>query len=186
MRTTSRIAAVLFLSFLAAGHAIAQCPDGKSEVVVVTPSGLSKTICVSDNALPGIETAAENAVLDVVPPPACPCLDLWMGIYSPAVTVVGSPPVLPADLAAWQCGVNHGVITTELVAFIVHVAAFVARHQVDDGGTCVANVHLDEHNIAYQLNVFTDAEQYGNGIIESPQLAACKQILVDRGCNFTQ
>ena len=50
----------------------AECPDGKTEVYIVTPSGKEKIICVSDNAIPGIENAADHSATTIVPA-ACPC-----------------------------------------------------------------------------------------------------------------
>ena len=51
----------LALSMFIASVALAECPEGKSEVILVTPSGKIKTICVPDTALPGIENAAEHS-----------------------------------------------------------------------------------------------------------------------------
>lgn len=46
---------------LSASVVLAECPDGKSEVLLVTPSGKEKLLCVSDNAMDGIENAAEHS-----------------------------------------------------------------------------------------------------------------------------
>ena len=77
-----------------AAHAVsAECPEGKSVVVLMTPSGNVKNICVADAAIPGIENAAENAPLEIAP--ACPCEDLWNGIYDQNTVVTGTPPYCP-------------------------------------------------------------------------------------------
>lgn len=51
---------------------MAQCPDGKSEVQLTTPSGKNKTICISDAAIPGIENAADHSGGTIIPT-TCPC-----------------------------------------------------------------------------------------------------------------
>ena len=53
----------------------AECADGKSEAVLYTPSGNANTVCVSDNALPGIENANDHTVLNVCEEATCPCWD---------------------------------------------------------------------------------------------------------------
>jgi hypothetical protein len=67
------IVIVLALSMFIASVALAECPEGKSEVILVTPSGKIKTICVPETALPGIENAAEHSAGNIVPA-SCPCL----------------------------------------------------------------------------------------------------------------
>ena len=66
MKVITHIVAVSLLPLLVPLQALAECKEGQSEVVVVTPSGISKTICVDDNAIPGIEQAAENSPLELV------------------------------------------------------------------------------------------------------------------------
>jgi len=63
---------VLALSaFFATEVALAECKAGKVEVVIITPSGKEKTICVSENALAGFENAAEHS--ETTFEVACPC-----------------------------------------------------------------------------------------------------------------
>jgi hypothetical protein len=45
----------------------AQCPEGKSPVTMVTPSGKTKILCINDNAVQGIENASDNSSTTVVP-----------------------------------------------------------------------------------------------------------------------
>jgi hypothetical protein len=52
----------------------AECPEGKSEVQLTTPNGRQKAICVPDDALPGIENAAEHSDGTIIPS-SCPCWD---------------------------------------------------------------------------------------------------------------
>jgi len=44
----------------------AQCPAGKSPVTMVTPSGQTRTLCINDNAVQGIDNAADNSSTTVV------------------------------------------------------------------------------------------------------------------------
>ena len=49
------------------GQALAQgfdCGDGKSELILILPNGMEKTICVPDSAVEKIEAATENAPID--------------------------------------------------------------------------------------------------------------------------
>ena len=50
----------------------AECPPNKESLTLITPSGISKTLCVPDQALRGLENAAENSPLVITtPPPRC-------------------------------------------------------------------------------------------------------------------
>lgn len=69
------------------GVAWAECPEGKSEVVLYTPSGNSNLLCVSDNAVPGIENANEHTKIDLCAEVSCPCWD--------AETLENLPDVTP-------------------------------------------------------------------------------------------
>lgn len=54
----------------------AECPEGKVEATMYTPNGNVHTICVSDNALSGIENANEHhTTVEVCPEVTCPCWD---------------------------------------------------------------------------------------------------------------
>ena len=61
-------------SIALAALAFAQCPEGKSEIQLTTPKGIQKTICIPDNALPGVENAAEHSDGTIIPS-SCPCWD---------------------------------------------------------------------------------------------------------------
>jgi hypothetical protein len=52
----------------------AECPEGKSEILIVTPSGRETVICVPDNAIPGLENAADHSSGTIIPA-SCPCWD---------------------------------------------------------------------------------------------------------------
>jgi hypothetical protein len=52
--------------------AFAECPEGKQPVNITTPSGKTKTLCIPDAAVQGIETAAENSGGTIVAA-ECPC-----------------------------------------------------------------------------------------------------------------
>jgi len=68
---------VVTLLLTGVSAAWAECKEGKSEVVLYTPSGNTNTLCVSDNALPGIENANERHKdkLDICEEVTCPCWD---------------------------------------------------------------------------------------------------------------
>lgn len=48
------------------------CRPGKAEVILLLPSGQSKTICVAESALPGLQNAGEHSSGKFVTT-ACPC-----------------------------------------------------------------------------------------------------------------
>jgi len=64
---------VLVALAMIAQAAQAICPEGKSEVLVVTPSGTEKTLCVPALAIAGIENAAQNSTGAIVAGIQCPC-----------------------------------------------------------------------------------------------------------------
>ncbi|MBI4681653.1 MAG: hypothetical protein HY757_00890 [Nitrospirae bacterium] len=73
---------VLFFSFiflvssvLFASQALAACAEGKFELLIQTPSGQQKTVCVPEAARQGIENAAEHADTTVIPV-ECSCWSL--------------------------------------------------------------------------------------------------------------
>jgi hypothetical protein len=67
-----RAFAVVCLVVIGASVASAECPEGKSEMLLITPSGKEKVLCVSDNVVLGIENAAENSAI-IVAEPVWPC-----------------------------------------------------------------------------------------------------------------
>lgn len=64
---------VLVALAMIAQAAQAICPESKSEVLVVTPSGTEKTLCIPALAINGIENAAQNSVGAIVAGIQCPC-----------------------------------------------------------------------------------------------------------------
>ncbi len=64
---------VLVALAMIAQAAQAICPDGKSEVLVVTPSGIEKTLCIPVQAIVGIENAAQNSAGAIYAGIQCPC-----------------------------------------------------------------------------------------------------------------
>jgi hypothetical protein len=74
MRTGILLGLGVGLALVAGTLAQASCPEGKSEIKITTPSGMEKTICVPDEAVPGIESAAEHADGTIIPS-SCPCWD---------------------------------------------------------------------------------------------------------------
>lgn len=192
MKHGSLRASLLMICIFAAQAVAAQCPEGKSEVVVVTPSGVSKNICVAQAAIPGIENAANNEVIEIVP--VCPCVDVWTGVYSDDVTVDGTPPALPVDLTGSQC---DAVDTPNLSAVVVALAEGFSglRFGTDTnptGGTgdlCYAQRFNPDstRDTAYTTAPFATLypqEIIGNGTIDDPRLHACRQFLASRGCTF--
>ena len=65
MNLFSLRSALLLICIFAAHTVTAQCPEGKSEVVIVTPNGVSKNICVNNAAIPGLEQAQEDSPIDL-------------------------------------------------------------------------------------------------------------------------
>jgi len=63
---------VLVLSMFFFSTSFAGCPEGKSEVQVTTPSGKQKVLCMPDQALPGLENAADHSDGTIIPS-SCPC-----------------------------------------------------------------------------------------------------------------
>jgi hypothetical protein len=64
---------VLVALAMIAQAAQAICPESKSEVLVVTPSGTEKTLCIPALAINGIENAAQNSVGAIFAGIQCPC-----------------------------------------------------------------------------------------------------------------
>lgn len=73
MSPRSMILGIAALMMLALPHvAFAECPKGKVGITIVTPSGKEKQLCVPEQAVSGIENAAENSGTVIVPA-SCPC-----------------------------------------------------------------------------------------------------------------
>jgi hypothetical protein len=62
----------LLCTVMFSATAWAACPEGKSEVILYLPNGMEKTMCIPDQALPGLQNAAENSDGTIVPS-SCPC-----------------------------------------------------------------------------------------------------------------
>lgn len=62
----------LVTTVFAASEVLAECPEGKNPVQITTPSGKSKTLCIPDSAVQGIENAAEHSGGTIVAS-SCPC-----------------------------------------------------------------------------------------------------------------
>jgi hypothetical protein len=65
--------AMLLVSVFIAAEVLAECPEGKNPVQLTTPSGKTKTLCIPDAAVQGIENAAEHSGGTIV---AATC-DCW-------------------------------------------------------------------------------------------------------------
>jgi len=65
---------LIITSLLFVVSAWGACPDGKSEIQLITPSGRVKFMCVPDAALPGLDNAADHSDGTIVPT-GCPCWD---------------------------------------------------------------------------------------------------------------
>lgn len=64
MKSSVILCMVLFvLVFRAVAAVSAACPESRSQVIVTTPSGHQKVICVSDNAAKGIGIAAQHSAV---------------------------------------------------------------------------------------------------------------------------
>ena len=192
--------ALVFLFLLVPSlPAIAECPEGKSEVVIVTPNGISKTICVSDDAIPGIENAAEHSAQFAIEP-ECPCLDMWDGTpYPEGTDVTGSPPslpeVIPSGTICYGLAVtstNHDsmgyvqVVITQPDGDIQTFAASSLSTIGKSPGYCDAYNQKDPQDIAqFESNaIFSDWKYSPGDLYTSPTMDACKALLEDRGCGF--
>ena len=193
MKNYLRSAALLFIGLSAAIPVLAACPDGKSEVLLMTPSGITKTICVSDNAIPGIENAAEHNGGFTLEP-ECPCLDVWDGFPYPVGTVeeLVDPsyplPVLPDKFADGQtCYLRNDSDTYRLnfddgelqaEAFISYY--YENRHQ------CAMTNKISENTAWVKVSdesLFSDVD-VSSDPISSLMMDACKTLLEERGCVF--
>lgn len=63
---------VLVFSVVSVPDVNASCKQGKSPVYITTGNGITKTICVSDAGIAGIEKAAEHSG-GMITPVSCPC-----------------------------------------------------------------------------------------------------------------
>ena len=204
MKRYLRSAALLLIGLSTAIPVLAECPEGKSEVMLMTPSGKTKTICVSDNAIPGIENAAEhNAGFTLEP--ECPCMEVWDGEPYPENTVKdGTPPVLPEQLPEGTCEAFAGPLGME-VSYIkdspstdvreAYLATIITPPYEGRSDNCLAtgagyvsgepvegSAYLGTGGLDAYL--FTDAEISPGGIYTSAMMDACKAALEARGCMF--
>lgn len=205
MQTITRILGVTLLGALLPLQALAECAVGMSEVIIATPNGVSKNICVPESALPGIEKAQEYAT---VPFPSCPCIDVWTGTYDPDTTVVtGTPPVLPDNLGGANCTVGFfhipGDVDTTFVSVETGTAYFAGGSSIDLTGMQPENSYDSCAVVALPIiiippdtidnsaildtslrSLFPD-EILVDSSINDPRLQACQTFLESRGCQFT-
>jgi len=188
-------ASLLMICIFAAQAASAQCPEGKAEVVVVTPSGVSKNICVAQAAIPGIENAANNEVIEIAP--VCPCVDVWTGVYSDDVAITGTPPTLPADLTGTTCsafmlppyiGAGAGVRALRRTSETTETGFLTATIE-SQADSCTAAIFVNgqpahQAILAVPFQTLYPQENLSTANIDDPRLEACRQYLDDRGCTF--
>ncbi len=87
----------LVVSVFMASEVLAECPEGKNPVSITTPSGKTKTLCIPDAAVQGIENAAEHSGGTIVAS-NCACfseddilaLDAMGDFYCTGKTGIGS------------------------------------------------------------------------------------------------
>jgi len=66
------LVATLMLAPLTVAFAGAECPEGRTAVTMTNEqSGKTRVLCLPDQALPGIENAADNSSVEITA--ACPC-----------------------------------------------------------------------------------------------------------------
>jgi hypothetical protein len=63
---------IISLVLLTTGTALAECPEGKTEITIVNPARKVIEICVPDEAIPGIENENDNSGSTIIPA-ICPC-----------------------------------------------------------------------------------------------------------------
>lgn len=124
LKKVSFICLVLIgFSIVLTGLALAQCPEGKSEVQITTPSGKQKTICIPDAAVPGIENASEHGSGTIIPA-TCPCwkeseLDAYVERFGSIVCYdnTSDPPYecLPdSHIKHYECEAPDKILLTHL------------------------------------------------------------------------
>jgi len=197
MKSYLSSAALLLISLSIAVPVLAGCPEGKSEVVIVTPNGISKTICVSDNAIPGIENAAEHSAQLAIEP-VCPCLDVWDGTpYPEGTEVSGSPPLLPENIPQGATCLAHTSVDHDSLGYVQvaisqpggDVITFAASSLSTVGQSpalCDAFNQANPQDLA-QLEsnaIFSDWRYSPGDLYTSSTMDACKALLADRGCVF--
>ena len=198
MKSYLRSAVLLIICLSTAIPVLAQCPKGKSEVIVMTPSGITKTICVSDNAIPGIENAAEHSG-GLILPAECPCLDVWDGEPYPAGTIQqGSvpPPSLPAIIPSDAlCSFSSGHAHAELIVSLPEGSARPSN--IDYYATASSGTRQEECAVivtdpldaavltGLPFTIFTDGiVSPTTGLYTSSMMDACKALIEARGCVF--
>jgi hypothetical protein len=166
----------------------------------MTPKGVTKTICVSDNAIPGIENAAEHSDRVMIAP-ECPCLDVWDGYpYPQETTHNGTVPPIPQTFEAANCheitddedalvDANVEVDGSNLTRIIYLAIAGVTGEDRADVCSVLAWDDVEEEVVG-EAFVVTDGvplfpqEVPSDGVINDPGLQACKDLLAARGCDF--
>lgn len=187
--------ALFIICVSAAVPVLAECPEGKSEVLLMTPSGITKTICISDNAIPGIENAAANPGGFTLEP-ACPCLDVWDGplypdgtLYDVGGSIIPLPPQIPEGSLCTENsntsgrGLNVLLYDTGSQLFVAEYIAHTGEntdmcYMDKNGGSGVSLMTSGQQ-------LFTDASvSPTTGLYTSSMMDACKALLEYRGCVF--
>jgi hypothetical protein len=192
MKSYLHSTALFLICVLTSISVLAECPEGKSEVLLTTPSGKTNTMCVSDTAILRIENAAEHSDRVMIAP-ECPCLDVWDGEPYPAGTdYIGTASPLPETLGADDCqetlGSDDAAITAlsdgarGLTRYIV-----IARgnDEAEEDECAVKAIYTPAYARLITANgaLFPD-ETKADGVINDPGLQACKDLLAARGCDF--
>jgi hypothetical protein len=156
---------VVVVFLLPYGSVLAECPEGKSEILIVTPSGKQKTICVPDQALPGIENAAENSP-GIVAPVTCTAFEVGE-IQQTLQTVPYFSCIEWVDSAGdvqIKCGNNYCYVTCPSI--LVDPEVILEYDALTEMGTYYVNL--------VNLSIVR------RGALSQDEFAACSAILQDQ------
>ncbi len=121
---------IVAIALAVALPASAQCPEGKSEILIVTPSGRDKVRCVPDQALPGIENAADHSAGTVLPAD-CPCFtaeDLAARNADPGLACIGGETAIDCDVSASDPDPKTACEPAPCAPPCISMADFAASH----------------------------------------------------------
>lgn len=105
----------LVVSVFISSDVFAECPEGKNPIQLTTPSGKTKTLCVPDAAMQGIENAAEHSGGTIVTA-SCDCwsqsqindidanAQVALQCYMPGIIEVGVDPQYECDVVYSDTG----------------------------------------------------------------------------------
>ena len=208
-----RNAALFLICLTTAIPVLAECPEGKSEVLLMTPSGITKTICVSDKAIPGIENAAEQSGAIRIEA-ACPCLDVWDGepypdgtdVYAaPGYSVYQLPDTLPEGTQCNYSQVNQAGSDELPIDIYTSVEVDVPTaadpdglghtltaltSNLADGCYVISHVEAPYNEVSYAGLEVAPAALFPDRVLTTDQLYyssmmdACRAELESRGCEF--